>query len=87
MFVLLIIVVFVIWFFCSSSKETNNSLVVEKSTGRVVALAYVNWDGKLEDRMDSMTTVEQDYDPDEFQLIEFNESTIGQYDLHLYNRD
>lgn len=87
MLILIAILAFVIWVFFSSSKESSNTLVVEKSTGRVVALTFINWDGNLEDRINSIMCVEQDYSPDVFELVEFNESTIGQYDLHLYNRD
>lgn len=87
MIVLITILAIVAWLLFSPTKEKFNSLVVEKSTGRIVALVYVDWNGSLDNRMDSMIAVEQDYSPDDFEVIEFNEGTIGQYDLHLYNRD
>ena len=87
MIILITVLGIVCWLLLSPSKDSDNTLVVEKATGRVVALVYVNWSGSQSSRIDSMIRVEQTYDPEDFELVEFSDATIGQYDLHLYNRD
>lgn len=87
MILLLLILGFVGWLLLTPNPEVDNTLVVEKSTGRVVAFVYVNWSGSQQSRIDTMVRVEKTYDPDDFELVELTDATVGQYDLHLYNRD
>ncbi len=75
------------WVIMREDPNHNNTLVVEKDTGRVVAITHIAWLGSQRDRLDSMVEAEKKYSPTEFEFVELNESTISQYDVFLTNRD
>lgn len=91
MLYIVIAVLLLAWMFIPTQSKTDkerfNTLVVQISTGRVVALVYNDWNHSKADLKKSTTRIRRQYSQDAYDLVELSKSTISQYDLHIYTRD